>query len=283
MTSSPPVRIVRSLRAAVRIRELRAAGHTDRLLRVRGRLTRDQLRRAERGEPIGWDVRRRVLALPEPLCTDLFDAPFPTRGARRRLGALMAIGWPRPYLRRLVGDTEWRLIFGRSDRCRRHPTRVHLRVCTVYDLHWDLVPEEHGVPADLAELTRAEAVDDHFFPPLCWTDELLDAEKCPPVRGSRHTGLGTADQSAVLRALEGEPVPLNQYGRTAAVEYGIRRRGMDPRTVSDSLGMPYATVKRSFERAKETARKQGDTWPDEPRFRPETAIEPRSRRPVAAA
>lgn len=264
-TVTPLTRMVRSLPAAAHIRALRHLGVTNHTVAARARIANHQLRRAFRGEPIGWEVERRILALPIDNEVPLYEEKS-SLGARRRLRALHALGWP---LDDLAAALDWPVHkVGNILAEKPIPVIEHLMVCALYDQRWTWMPEDHGIPADDAEQARLTAQLAHCYSPLAWDDETIDNPKGRPVKGNRPEVRGL-DPAAALRALDGERVELSPHTRTHAIAYGARYLDMPFDVIAERLGMEYLAVKRSWERIKQRERasaKGTRSWVDEPRF-----------------
>jgi hypothetical protein len=263
---APVTRMLHSLPAATHLRALRHVGVPDREITVRARLTSpQQLRRAVRGELIGWDVERRILALPIPNEAALHETMRPL-GARRRIRALHALGWPLPDL---AGALDWP-VHKIGSILAEHPLYVadHLAVCALYDQRWTWAPEEHGIPADEAEQARLSAEIGQCASPLAWDDDAIDNPQGRPNAG-RQSKFGAADPSAALRALGGDRVALSGDTRTLAIAYGARYFDMPWDVMAERLGMNEESLRRSWERIKRRVRDDAagaPTWVDEPRF-----------------
>lgn len=263
---APATRMVRSLPAAAHIRALRCVGRSNRYIATRARITHDQLRRAYRAHPIGWDVERRIrsLSVPDPAA---LTQEMSSIGAARRLRALHALGWPLQDLATALGWGLHRVV----NILDKQPIRVadFLLVCALYDQRWTWRPEDHGVNPAVAEQTRHAARLSNCASPLAWDDDTIDNPLVRP-RAGLATGEedhGTLDPAAAHRALDGEPVRLSPHTRTLAIEYGTRHLDMPLDVIADRLGMTQAAAERSFERIKKRARSAGGrSWADEPRF-----------------
>ncbi|MDX3125339.1 hypothetical protein [Streptomyces scabiei] len=265
--TAPVVRMVRSLPAAVRIRALRHVGLTDPAIAARAHITSHQLRRAVRGDLIGWDVERRLLALPIPNEASLYEEIRRPIGARRRIRALRALGWP---LRDLAAALDWP-VHKLGAFLDIEPVYVidHLTVCALYDQRWSWAPEDHGVPTDEAEQARLTAQLGQCHSPLVWDDDTIDDPRAQP-SGRRSPGrvekFGAVDPAAALRALDGDRVRTSGHTRTHAIAYGARYLGMPIEVIAERLGMELDAAQRSWERIKNRARANGETWPNAPRF-----------------
>lgn len=274
-TATPPTRMLRSLPAAAHLCALRHVGVPDREIIARARLVGpQQLRRAYRGEPIGWDVERRVLALPIPNEASLYETQS-SLGARRRLRALHALGWPTSDLAAALNWPAHKV----GNILAERPVFIvdHLAVCALYDQRWTWAPEEHGIPADEAEEARLAAAIGQCASPLAWDDDTID----DPMARARGIGVGRrsrggreeygpADPAAAIRALGGDRVALSGRTRTLAITYGARHLGMPWDVIANRLGMEKESVLKSWDRIKKRVREAAEdgerTWVDDPRF-----------------
>jgi hypothetical protein len=282
---APVARMVRSLPAAAHIRALRYVGLTDREIAARARIRyADQLRRAARGDLIGWDIERRILDVTIPNA-DALNGTVDGPGTRRRLRALVAIGWP---LDHLAAAVDWPI--GKVQRlvCEtKRPTVLvtdYLTVCALYDQRWAWIPEEHGVPAEEAAQARETARISKCYSPLAWDDATIDNPRVGPRTGGNQViGL---DVAAALRALAGDPVDtLTGHTRTHAITYGARYLHLSWDLMAERLGMEEESVRRSFERIKGRVRAAANgarTWADEPRFTDPAFIAALDRQRAAA-
>ncbi|WP_333745781.1 hypothetical protein [Streptomyces sp. IBSBF 2950] len=266
--TAPVVRMARSLPAAARVRALHHVGLTDREIIARARITAQQLRRAGRGDLIGWEVERRILALPIPNEASLYEQIGRPIGARRRIRALRALGWP---LRDLAAALDWPIHKVGTILAER-PIYIadFLAVCALYDQRWTWIPEEHGIPADEAEQARLAAELGQCVSPLAWDDEALDDPKARPRTGpSEGNRYGAPDSAAALRALDGDNVRLSGRTRTLAIAYGARHLDMPWDVMAERLGMDEGSLRRTWERIKRRVRDDANgatTWVDDPRF-----------------
>ncbi|NUR01297.1 MAG: hypothetical protein HOY79_33675 [Streptomyces sp.] len=267
MTALADNLMVRSLLAAAHIRALRCAGRSNAYITARADISHDQLRRAYRGDLIGWEVEQRILNLHHPDATAL-DTLMPSVGARRRLRALHYRGWPLDHLAATLG---WAL--HRIDDVLTVDTMTvsdHLAVCALYDQRWMWTPEDHGITPEDADLARLSAEVGGYVGPLAWDDDTIDVATARPhgVYGGRDR-YGAADHAAAHRALDGDHVDLSAQTRTLAITYGARYLDMPWHVMADRLGMRVDTLKRGWERIKRRERILSGgrpCWVDEPRF-----------------
>jgi hypothetical protein len=280
---APVTRMMRSLPAATHLRALRYAELTDRDIIARARLTPQQLRRATRGELIGWDIERRILAIAIPDEAAL-HVPVWNVGTRRRIRALHALGWPLADLATALGWPMHKI----GNILAEYPVPIieHLMVCALYDQRWTWAPEDHGIPADQADHARLVAQVGQCASPLAWDDDAIDNPKARPRTGPTRPGYGAPDHAAAIRSLEGDAVPMSGRTRTLAIEYAARYLDMPWDVMADRLGMSEDSLRRSWERIKARVRADAagaTTWVDEPRFIDPDYIAAAARHVKAAA
>jgi hypothetical protein len=283
---APVTRMERSLPAAVHIRALRYAGVTDRDITTRTTITQGQLRRAARGELIGRTVAYRILTLAIPNEAALYGE-MTSLGARRRLRALHALGWPYEDLAAALG---WPVhkVGNILDEQHERPIPVieHLAVCAIYDQRWMWTPEDHGIPADEAAQARLAAEIGQCVSPLAWDDDAIDNPRGRPRTGPSDKGqFGSADPAAALRRLAGDQVLMSGRTRTLAIAYAARYLDMPWDVMAERLDMDEESLRRSWERIKARVRadaRGAKTWVDEPRFTDPDYIAAANRQRAAA-
>lgn len=134
-------------------------------------------------------------------------------GTRRRLQALMAIGWPTAEICARLGWT------GRRSRDMitqiMHRDRVHRRtrdaVAALY--------EQLSMTPGPSQCARSRAAVLGYLPPLAWDDP--DHDPAPPVADTARTGRDEVDHAAVARILSGdrpaEPRPVDLLAAVAVL------------------------------------------------------------------
>jgi transcriptional regulator with XRE-family HTH domain len=149
----------------------------------------------------------------------------PSTGTRRRLQALIAIGWSQEKLAAEMGLTGASNLrrFLSSSRTQVRAT-THDRVAALYDRLWDIAPE-HGSWRSLSAFNRSRnyARAHRFLPPLAWDDIDTDVE--PPAVDRDPTFI---DDTAVELAMTGAQVHLTTLERIEAV------RRLNARCLSDT-------------------------------------------------
>lgn len=160
-------------------------------------------------------------------------------GTRRRLQALVALGWSRTKLAEALG--------GHRDVVSRYMLRDQVTVATaravrsLYDRMWDTAPPEHDRwDASAAAYARRTAERRGWAPPMAWDDETIDDPAAKP-----HIEAPVViDEVAVKRALDGDrSVSLTKEERAEAVRIGTEIR-LSANHLGKLLGTSARTVVR---------------------------------------
>ncbi|MFP8944752.1 hypothetical protein ACLIYM_25415 [Streptomyces fenghuangensis] len=117
-----------------------------------------------------------------------FDNLAPNRrvdgtGTRRRLQALVAIGWPQTRLAQQLGISTgqlWRDIHGGAVRA-----ATARAVRGLYDQLWNVDPASRGVPKQCTDMALATASTHGWAPPAAWDDDYIDSPAARPDLGER--------------------------------------------------------------------------------------------------
>jgi hypothetical protein len=164
-------------------------------------------------------------------------------GTRRRLQALIAIGWPVELLANHLSrrpNSLHRSMTGRSV-----TARTAQDVASLYQRLWNVRPpratSEQCAAADEAQ---AHAAAQGWLPPLAWDD--IDTDPTPPAPTVGQSQPNDIDEIAVERALAGDHIT---YDDLTAVEQQevVRRlsaRGASIRDIAAQLGTTKRTVSR---------------------------------------
>jgi hypothetical protein len=206
---------------------------------------------AGRGKPPNQHVRAstaaRILAI-EASAANLADGGrVDATGTRRRLQALITIGWTRASLARQLHRS--------TASVRRTLTSASVTVATaeavrdLYDQLWNTAPDE-STPArhNASEAARIYAGQHGWLPPMAWDDIDTDPEPAPRQPDSSRTqspdDIDDFDiEIAIERLIAGQPVRLS----TAERDEVIRRltdRGHSLEQIARSLGVCSRTVSR---------------------------------------
>lgn len=134
------------------------------------------------GKPPTAKVHRkteaRILAMPLPTVRDSYAMAAPharvdITGTRRRLRALMAIGYTQIYLGRRISDSKYGAHSLWTDKCAYTNANVAARAVTLFD-------EIHLIPGPSAR-ARRWAVKKGWAPPLAWDEDAIDDPASTPI------------------------------------------------------------------------------------------------------
>lgn len=143
------------------------------------------------------------------LAVDVTQVPtglVDSTGARRRLQALMAIGWPAS---RLAGPLGLHPVYVREiqRRPRIYATTAHAMAVT-YNRLWDKRPEHYGISAQAANRSRSLGRASGWPPPAAWDDDALD----DPTRGPDMGEVISINRNELAAYRRGEVEFLASYG-----------------------------------------------------------------------
>ena len=204
------------------------------------------------GRPTTLRVRpstaARILAIQPSPATVAPSARVDGTGTRRRLQALVAIGFPLPFLAGQLGRTHANL--ARTLRRASVYASTAQLVNALYERLWDTTPP-HATKAQRAASAhaRAHAQRHRWRPPLGWDDIDTDPEADPDRGPDPDTAAAAAediDEIAVDRAVAGDHVRLDDLTPAEQAE-AVRRlteRGKSIREIADQLATTTRTVSR---------------------------------------
>lgn len=161
-------------------------------------------------------------------------------GTRRRIEALMAIGWPAGELGRRLGGVTFQQINIFRTEPRVSPTTA-ARVAGLYEQLWNQEP----VPTTRGERTavsraRSFARTRGFAPPMAWDD--IDLDEGP------QTGIEVGvDDARVALAVDGVRVELTTREREEVVRV-LNARGLLDTAIAQQIGVAANTVLRIRQR-----------------------------------
>lgn len=132
--------------------------------------------RPERGtgpqEKMRPAIAAAVLAVEPTLDTLAAKTPIDATGTRRRLQALVAVGWPQQHLARDLGMTPGN--FGTCLTREQVIVRTVRAVRVVYDRLWNVDPTEHGATPGGVTRARRHAAERGWPPVGAWDDDVID-------------------------------------------------------------------------------------------------------------
>ncbi|MFG3476429.1 hypothetical protein ACGF3K_14355 [Streptomyces sp. NPDC047980] len=150
----------------------------------------------------------KILAVEPTLANLGARTPIDGTGTRRRLQALVAMGWPQSALARRLGMN--RSNFGRTIVSELVAAGTARAAIALYDELWRLDPTAHGTADHRAAAARAYAADRGWPPVGAWDDDQID----DPAGFPDWTGrCGTPEGRAAHYRIR---VPVCQPCRTAA-------------------------------------------------------------------
>jgi hypothetical protein len=164
-------------------------------------------------------------------------------GTRRRLQALIAIGWPGELLAVQLGRRASSL--HRSMTGKSVTAGTAHDVATLYERLWNTRPPRGtGEQRAAADAARAYAAAQGWLPPLAWDD--IDSDPTPPATIADASQPSDMDEIAVERALAGDHITYDDLTPVEQQEV-IRRlsaRGTSIRDIAARLGTTKRTVSR---------------------------------------
>ncbi|MGY5884761.1 helix-turn-helix domain containing protein [Modestobacter lacusdianchii] len=164
-------------------------------------------------------------------------------GTRRRLRALIAVGWPAELLAAQLSRRPSSL--SRSVTGESVTARTAHDVAALYERLWNARPpgatDEQRAAADAA---RAHAAERGWLPPLAWDD--IDADPAPPALAASPSQRNDLDDIAVERALAGDHITYDELtsGEQQEVVRRLTARGSSIRDIAAQLGTTKRTVSR---------------------------------------
>jgi hypothetical protein len=179
---------------------------------------------------VGVQIEKAILAV---RVEHIFERPnprgsVPIIGARRRIQALMAIGWRHQDLTPMLGFRSANIVHQEGRWVSR---QKHDAVKDLYDRIWN----QRG-PAGAQSMTRIAKAG--YAPPLAWDDDSIDDPNATPDLGVEVHKHGPADEDAVRFS---EVLVEN-------VEF-LLRTGIGWEGIPGRLGMEPAAVERSLYRS----------------------------------
>jgi hypothetical protein len=164
-------------------------------------------------------------------------------GTRRRLQALVAIGWPTELLAAQLGRRPTSLC--RSMAGESVTVRTAQDVATLYERLWNTPPPPMtGEQRAAADAARAHAAARGWLPPFAWDD--VDTDPTPPALTAGRSQRNDLDEIAVERALAGDHITYDDLTPVEQQEV-VRRltaRGSSIRDIAAQLGTTKRTVSR---------------------------------------
>ncbi|MDT0262301.1 hypothetical protein [Jatrophihabitans lederbergiae] len=194
------------------------------------------------------DTAARILAIePERAAPAAYSKVDPT-GTRRRLQALVAIGWTLAQLAVQLHRTTTHLT--RTLAAAHVTARTAKQVRDLYNRLWNVRPPQHTSAERAAvEAARTAAAQRGWLPPLVWDDIDSDPDPDPYKRDQASAGAADIDGIAIERAVAGDGVRLDQLtpAEQAEVVRRMTERGKSIRDIATQLSTTRRTVSRRRE------------------------------------
>jgi hypothetical protein len=228
---------------------LRDAGLSSRQLAALTGLSRSHLRALTTEPPhaaiskIRAATAQKVLRVQPADAANLPSGRITSTGTRRRLEALIAIGWPPPAL---AADLDWGPShLRRTMTARTVPIATGAAVRDLYDRLWH-VPPPNRTPSEQKAVAAARrlAQTNRWSGPLAWDD--IDHDPAPifvqaVVNSSTQSDI---DEVAIVRALAGDVrVRLSHAEQTEAIRRATHH-GQSIHRIADALALSPRTVSR---------------------------------------
>jgi len=202
------------------------------------------------GDPPSERIRphtsRHILAVPADQSGLADGSLVNATGTRRRLQALVAIGWTRADLARELGRTPTNLRHTMRSAKVKGSTAIAVR--ELYQRLWNTPPEERTAGQQrTASDARAYARQRGWLVPLAWDDIDTDRAPTPDQVAVAHDREGDVDELdleiAVERVLSRRPTRLNAAELDGVVR-ALTERGYSLQEIAELLDVSPRTVSR---------------------------------------
>lgn len=148
------------------------------------------------------DTAERLLRLTPSLDLVADGIPIDATGTRRRLQALVAIGWPKATLATRLGRTpsNFHTLLTKP----RVTARTARTTRALYDALWNIQPDQHGhASRQAATRARNHARRNGWPPPMAWDDDSIDNPDGAPDRGAAAGRVSAIAENAAELAEQG--------------------------------------------------------------------------------
>jgi len=166
-------------------------------------------------------------------------------GTRRRLQALVALGWSQSRLATLMGMEARNLGTVIHDRRGGRVTAATAaKARALYDDMWDRLPQSGGRWEKLAIANAKSAAVRHgWVPPLAWDDDTIDDPDASPAVPVDEDDTDV-DPIAVARAIAGDPSPTMTRRERAEAVRQMHAVGLDATQIGQRLRVSPRTTLR---------------------------------------
>jgi DNA-binding NarL/FixJ family response regulator len=230
---------------AAHLRELLAAGMTGRRISTVSGVRDETVRKLLRNPPKRMQraTAARLMAVKRPFFPP--HTPMDVTGTRRRVQALMCMGWSVNKIAAKSGVDRVTVSAVLQDRTVHvySDTARALRAC--YDQLWRQPPPEDTRPErSAATLVRSVARTRGYVSPLAWNDATIDDPSAVPEGVvQRRTATAGCDDMVVERVAAGERIEMTVAERSAVVRR-LHGQGMTDQDIGRRTGIPPRTVFR---------------------------------------
>ena len=202
--------------------------------------SRGDTRKARRVRP---DTATRILGIGMNDASRAPHSRVDATGTRRRLQALIAIGWPGELLAAQLGR--------RASSLHRSMTCESVTACTARDVAILYARLENARPPRAtseqraaADAAQAHAAAHGWLPPLAWND--IDTDPTPPAPPHQLPPRDDIDEIAVERALAGDNITYDNLTPVEQQEVigRLSARGTSIRDIATQLGTTKRAVSR---------------------------------------
>lgn len=162
-------------------------------------------------------------------------------GTRRRIEALMCLGWSASYIAGRIGSRQEKIsLFRTAERVKPSTAK---KVAELYEETWGQRPAPRTMPERVAVTkTLAFAKARGFLPPLAWDD--IDTDVAPPVPEESDA----IDEMAIAAALDGLKPRLTPQERLEVIRI-LNREGWTDGEVGPHIGIHFKSVARIRQQA----------------------------------
>jgi hypothetical protein len=175
-------------------------------------------------------------------------------GTRRRVQALITLGWTQVFLREKIGVSK--KAFQRLLTNSRVTADLARRVVPLYDELWKRPPYVTEVSALAAGKVRRQAQQAGFFGPLAWDDDQIDDPAAIP-QTDAPAPVASEGPNLASRWIHGEAVILGIEDRREVLQYLFEWTNYTPDEIAALLETTPDAASRQWERMKERARAEG--------------------------
>jgi AraC-like DNA-binding protein len=199
-----------------------------------------------RGKPPFQKVRRetaeRILAVPADDTSRAANSHVDATGTRRRLQALVAVGWAQAWLARELHRSPANL--RRSMTSESVTARTAQLVNEMYERLWDAPPPRQTIAQrNASDAARAHATQHRWQPPLAWDDIDEDPDPHPDPDDTSEDD-SDIDEIAIERAITGDTRVRLTHAEQIEVVRRMSERGRSIRTIAELLSTSKRTVSR---------------------------------------